>query len=62
MASSVTVQNIHYGKKNCNLEPFHLSDEYIDTFEKFKEMEIYKLIKNDDQIPIENKDKIIIDK
>jgi hypothetical protein len=34
----------------------------IDTFEKFKEMEIYKLIKNDDQIPIENKDKIIIDK
>jgi hypothetical protein len=34
----------------------------IDTFEKFKEMEIYKQIKNDDQIPIENKDKIIIDK
>ena len=34
----------------------------IDTFEKFKEMEIYKLIKNDAQIPIENKDKIIIDK
>ena len=34
----------------------------IDSFENFKEMEIYKLIKNDDQIPIENKDKIIIDK
>lgn len=36
MASSVTVQNIHYGKKNCNLEPFHLSDEYIDTLDKFE--------------------------
>ena len=34
----------------------------LDSFEKFKEMEIYKQIKNDDQIPIENKDKIVIDK
>jgi len=34
----------------------------IDSFEKFKETEIYKHIKNDEHIPIENKDKMVIDK